>query len=68
LLEEADAFWRRFDADNRWAGDAALWLGRCYADLDRHAEARAVLARAARILSRSPIPSDAKLVRLAAAS
>ena len=29
LLEKADAFWRSFDAGNRWAGEAALWLAKC---------------------------------------
>jgi serine/threonine-protein kinase len=29
LLEEADGFWREFDAGNRWAGEASFWLGRC---------------------------------------
>jgi tetratricopeptide (TPR) repeat protein len=64
-LEEADAFWRDFDAGNRWAGEAALWLGRCYAALGRSGKAEAVLARAHAILSRSPIPIDSRLARLA---
>ena len=51
-LQEADAFWRTFDADNRWAGEAALWLGRCLLALGRKDEANATLARSARILSR----------------
>jgi eukaryotic-like serine/threonine-protein kinase len=48
-LERADAFWRQFDAENRWAGEAALWLGRCYAALGRSADARRELARAERV-------------------
>jgi tetratricopeptide (TPR) repeat protein len=63
--EAADLFWRDFDPENRWAGEAALWLGRCYLALDRGAEADEALSRAARVLSRSPIPSDAELRRLA---
>jgi eukaryotic-like serine/threonine-protein kinase len=65
VLSEADAFWRGFDAENRWAGEAALWLGRCYAALGRRAEALRALKRAETILSRSLIPSDARLVALA---
>jgi serine/threonine-protein kinase len=64
-LQGADAFWRTFDADNRWAGEAALWLGRCLLELGRTDEARTPLARSARILSNSPLPSDTKLVLLA---
>jgi serine/threonine-protein kinase len=64
-LEQADAFWREFDADNRWAGEAALWLGRCYLALGRNADADAALGRAASILARSPIPADIRLVKLA---
>jgi tetratricopeptide (TPR) repeat protein len=65
ILEEADAFWRSFDAGNRWAGEAALWLGRAYAAVGRQAKARAASSRAVLILSRSPLPLDAALVRLA---
>jgi tetratricopeptide (TPR) repeat protein len=65
LLEEAERFWREFDAESRWAGEAALWLGRGYAALGRPGEAAAALARARRILSRSSIPADARLARLA---
>jgi tetratricopeptide (TPR) repeat protein len=60
LLEEADRFWRDFDAGNRWAGEAAFWLGRCYAALGRSAEASAARARAQAILSRSRSPADSK--------
>jgi tetratricopeptide (TPR) repeat protein len=67
LLEEADRFWRDLGGEGRWTGEAALWLGRCYAELGRSAEARTALARAERILSRSPIPSDTRLVKLARA-
>lgn len=64
-LEMAHAFWRDFDPDNRWAGEAALWLGRCYLALGRSADARIALIRAERILARSPLPGDVKLVKLA---
>jgi eukaryotic-like serine/threonine-protein kinase len=65
LLQKADSFWRDFDADNRWAGEAALWLGRCYLALGRVADARVALGRAEKILALSPIPADIKLVKLA---
>jgi tetratricopeptide (TPR) repeat protein len=65
LLEEADRFWRASDAHNRWAGEAALWLGRCYSSLGRGREARRALSRARTILSRSPIPTDGRLLQLA---
>jgi hypothetical protein len=65
LLESADRFWRDFDPGSRWAGDAALWLGRCNTALDRRSEARDALGRAERILAGSPIPGDMKLLQLA---
>ena len=65
FLEEAAGFWHEADAGSRWAGEATLWLGRCYGMLDRSAEAGPALARARAILSRSPIPADARLVGLA---
>ena len=65
IFERADAFWREFDAENRWAGEAALWLGRCYLALGRRADADAALERAESILTRSPLPADTRLVRLA---
>jgi len=65
LLEKADSFWRDFDAENRWAGEAALWLGHCYLALDRRADAQAALGRAGKILARSPLPADASLARQA---
>jgi eukaryotic-like serine/threonine-protein kinase len=65
LLEKADAFWLEFDAENRGAGEAALWLGRCYLALGRKTDAQKALARAARLLATSPIPVDAALVKLA---
>jgi len=66
LLEDADRFWRGFDAESRWAGEAALWLGQCHAALNRTVDARAALARASRVLARSPLRDDARLSRLAA--
>lgn len=64
-LEQADAFWREFDPENRWAGEAALWLGHAYLASGRSAEAKPALARAEKILSRSPLPGDRKLIQLA---
>ena len=64
-VEQADSFWRGFDPGSRWAGEAALWLGRCHAALGHGEEARQALSRAARILERSPLPLDARLARLA---
>ena len=65
LLQEAERFWRDFDGGNRWAGEAAFWLGRCEASLHRAAAARSSFRAAARILSRSPLHTDTRLVRLA---
>jgi serine/threonine-protein kinase len=65
LLEAADRFWVEFDGANRWAGEAALWLGHCHAALGRAEDARRALARAEKLLSRSPIPSDSRLVQQA---
>jgi serine/threonine-protein kinase len=58
LIERADAFWRNFAPESRWAGESALWLGRCYGALGRGTEAREHLERARRILSHSPFPAD----------
>ena len=66
--QKADLFWRDFDPDNRGAGEAALWLGRSYLALGRNAEAAEPLARARKVLSRSPIPADATHLRLALAA
>ena len=65
LLKESDEFWAGFDTDNRWAGEAALWLGRAYQELGRSADAQDALSRAEQILSQSGIASDAELVALA---
>jgi tetratricopeptide (TPR) repeat protein len=64
-LEKADLFWREFAPDNRWAGETALWLGRCHLALGRIAEAREPMRRAAKLLAASPIPADADLARRA---
>jgi tetratricopeptide (TPR) repeat protein len=64
-LREADAFWSGLgEGGGRWGGEAALWLGRCYAALGREAEGRAADSRARTSLSRSPLPADARLLRL----
>ncbi len=65
LLGQADTFWRELDAENRWAGEAAWWLGQCYSALGRTVEAETSFSRARKILSRSPIPTDEKLVEIA---
>ena len=65
LLERADAFWRDFGPDTRWAAEAALWLGRAHAAAGRGEQARELLARAAAGLAASPFSSDARLVALA---
>jgi tetratricopeptide (TPR) repeat protein len=49
LLERADAFWRDFDPENPWGADAATWLGDCYRQLGREADARRALTRASRL-------------------
>jgi len=67
-LTTADSFWRNFVPTSRWAGEAALWLGRCYLAVGRRAEAQATLDRAARILARSPMPGDVDLLKLARVS
>jgi tetratricopeptide (TPR) repeat protein len=63
-LEAADAFWRGLDPGSRWAGEAALWLGRCQAALGRE-ESRATLARARAALEGSALPRDVRLLGLA---
>jgi eukaryotic-like serine/threonine-protein kinase len=62
LLERADEFWRSFAPDNRWAGAAALWLGRCELALGRGGAGKKSLARAAKLLARSPISEDVRLM------
>jgi tetratricopeptide (TPR) repeat protein len=63
--QQADHFWRDSDPGSRWAGEAALWLGRVYVALGRNVDAVEALSRAERLLSRSPIPSDVTLLQLA---
>ncbi|HXJ92028.1 MAG TPA: protein kinase [Terriglobia bacterium] len=58
----ANSFWREFDPASRWAGEALLWSGRCQKQLGREEEAAKSLAAAEKILARSPIPSDARLL------
>jgi serine/threonine-protein kinase len=66
-LERADAYWRDAGAQNRWAGEAALWLGRCQRALGHAAAAERELRRAQSLLARSPLPADAQLAREAGA-
>ncbi len=61
----ADAYWRDLDPQNRWAGEAALWLGRSYHALGRKSEAAEALGRAEKILAASRIPIDRDLLALA---
>jgi serine/threonine-protein kinase len=61
-----DSFWRGFQPESRWAGEAAFWLARCHAALREAVEAREAYARAARILARSPLAKDATLREAAA--
>jgi eukaryotic-like serine/threonine-protein kinase len=65
LLEKADAFWRDFDAQSRWAGETAVRLGRCYAALGRNTDARAALTRGGKLLASSDLPADIELAKLA---
>ena len=62
-LQAADAYWRERSPDSRWAGEAALWLGRAHLALGQRAEARAALARASKLLSSSNIPADVALMK-----
>jgi tetratricopeptide (TPR) repeat protein len=55
------AFWRDFAPQSRSAGEAAFWLGRCYAELGRASDAKRAYVRAVEILAHSPLPSDAGL-------
>jgi tetratricopeptide (TPR) repeat protein len=68
LFEQADAFWRDFDPDNRWAGEAAYWHARGLTAVGRSGEARMHYTRAARLLARSAFPGDAQLARAAASA
>ena len=66
FAEQADEFWRGFDAENPAAGEAALWLGRARLALGQRQEADASLRRARNLLARSPLPGDAALLAQAA--
>ncbi|HEY7819656.1 MAG TPA: hypothetical protein VIG29_15655, partial [Vicinamibacteria bacterium] len=65
LSQRADLAWSHLNAESRWAGEAALWLGRAYLAEGRKAEGLEALKRADRVLARSPLPSDLRLRRLA---
>jgi eukaryotic-like serine/threonine-protein kinase len=62
LFDQATAFWKSFDPDNRWAGEALFWSAHCLKALGREEDASKQLAHSLKILSRSPIPADARLV------
>ena len=53
-ISQADAFWRDFDPDSHYAGEAALWLSRCYAALNHSVEATEALRRAEQLLPSFP--------------
>lgn len=61
LLEQADTFWRGFDAENRWAGETAFWLAKCQRAVGRREDSQETSRLAARILSRSPLLADRRL-------
>jgi tetratricopeptide (TPR) repeat protein len=61
-FEEAADYWAALGPDSRWAGEARFWLGRACAAVGRLEEAESHGRRAAEILSRSPLPSDAALL------
>jgi eukaryotic-like serine/threonine-protein kinase len=63
LLERADQFWRSFDAQHSAGGVAAFWLSRGYQAAGQHDAARAALARARELLSRSALPAEVALLR-----
>jgi serine/threonine-protein kinase len=65
LIEEADRFWQSYDANVRWAGEAAYWHGKTLVATGNKKDARSFLVRAAEILKKSPISSDAKLAEAA---
>jgi tetratricopeptide (TPR) repeat protein len=60
-LQEVDAFWSDFDADNRFAGVAAHWLGHALMQAGRPREAASAFSRAQAILRDSPFPADREL-------
>jgi tetratricopeptide (TPR) repeat protein len=65
LLQQADSFWRNFEADKRWAGEAAFWLARANEALGRKADAKRDFTRAIDLLTNSPIAQDRKLIDMA---
>jgi serine/threonine-protein kinase len=65
LLEDADRFWKEFDPENRWSGEASLWLSDGYAALGLHRESAEARKRAMDVLSRSSDPSAPRLLRIA---
>jgi serine/threonine-protein kinase len=65
LLDEANRFWREFDPENLWSGEASLWLSEAYAALGRSREAIEARKHAVGVLSRSSDPAAARLLRVA---
>jgi tetratricopeptide (TPR) repeat protein len=62
-FEEVDSFWKDFDADNRFAGVAAFWLGQGLARAGRSHEAELAFRRANAVLQGSPFPADRQLLK-----
>jgi tetratricopeptide (TPR) repeat protein len=65
LIEEADRFWQSYDANIRWAGEAAYWHGKTLIAAGNKKAAHDLLARAVGVLKKSPISSDTKLAEAA---
>jgi tetratricopeptide (TPR) repeat protein len=64
-LQQADSFWRNFDADKRWAGETAFWLARANEALGHSADAKRDFARAIELLAGSSIATDGGLIAAA---
>ncbi|MEZ5291335.1 MAG: serine/threonine-protein kinase [Vicinamibacterales bacterium] len=61
FAERADAFWRQYEADSSWAGEAAYWLGRAREATGAPASAAEALSRAKRTLRVSTLPRHTAL-------
>jgi serine/threonine-protein kinase len=61
LLRQADAFWRQFAPQSRWAGEAAHWLAQAERQAGDPKQAEAHRLRALRLLALSTQPADRAL-------